>query len=57
MVADFPLKLGAPDAQGRIQYASALPIDSLSPGTYDLKITVKDGQNSVSRSQSFIIEP
>ncbi len=57
MVADFPLKLGAPDAQGRIAYASALPIDGLNPGTYVLKITVKDGQNSVSRSQTFTIEP
>jgi len=57
MVADFPLKLGAPDAQGRIAYASALPIDGLNPGTYALKITVKDGQNSVTRSQSFTVEP
>jgi VWFA-related protein len=57
MVADFPLKLGAPDAQGRIAYASALPIDGLNPGTYVLKITVKDGQNSVSRSQTFTVEP
>ncbi len=57
MVADFPLKLGAPDAQGRIAYASALPIDGLNPGTYVLKITVKDGQTSVSRSQAFTVEP
>lgn len=57
MVADFPLKLGAPDAQGRIAYASALPIDGLNPGTYVLKITVKDGANSVSRSTTFTVEP
>ncbi|MFN0107795.1 MAG: VWA domain-containing protein [Blastocatellia bacterium] len=57
LAADFPLKLGAADAQGRIQYASAIPIDSLSPGTYELKIIVKDGQNSISRSQTFILEP
>lgn len=57
LFADFPLKLGAADAQGRIPYASAVPIESLSPGTYDLKIIVKDGQNSVSRSQTFTIEP
>ena len=57
MVADFPLRLGAPDAQGRIAYASALPIDGLNPGTFTLKITVKDGQSTVSRSQNFTIEP
>ncbi|MBL8187654.1 MAG: VWA domain-containing protein [Acidobacteria bacterium] len=57
MVADFPLKLGAPDAQGRIAYASALPIDGLNPGTYVLKITVKDDQTSVTRSQTFTVEP
>lgn len=57
MPADLQLKLPAPDAQGRIQFASALPIDSLSPGTYELRITVKDGQTSVTRSQTFIIEP
>ncbi len=57
MPADLQLKLPAPDAQGRIQFASALPIDSLNPGTYELRITVKDGQTSVTRSQTFIIEP
>ncbi|MGH9799364.1 MAG: VWA domain-containing protein, partial [Blastocatellia bacterium] len=57
MVADLQLKLSAPDTQGRIQYASALPIDSLAPGTFELKIIVKDGANSVSRSTSFVLEP
>ncbi|HEX9005559.1 MAG TPA: VWA domain-containing protein [Blastocatellia bacterium] len=57
MPADLQLKLPAPDAQGRIQFASALPIESLNPGTYELRITVKDGQTSVTRSQTFIIEP
>ncbi|HMY73263.1 MAG TPA: hypothetical protein PLQ88_15725, partial [Blastocatellia bacterium] len=57
MPADLQLKLPAPDAQGRIQFASALPIESLSPGSYELRITVKDGQSSVTRSQVFVIEP
>ena len=56
-VADIPLKLSAPDAQGRIAYASALPIESLNPGTYFLKVAVKDGSNSVSRATQFTIEP
>jgi VWFA-related protein len=56
-VAKVPLKLGAPDAKGRIQYASALPLDSLNPGTYELKISVSDAKSAVSRSAAFTVEP
>ena len=56
-VAKVPLKLGVPDAKGRIQYASALPLDSLNPGTYELKISVSDAKGAVSRSTAFTIEP
>jgi VWFA-related protein len=56
-VAKVPLKLGAPDAKGRIQYASALPLDSLNPGTYELKISVSDAKSAVSRYASFALEP
>ena len=56
-IANLPLKLSAPDAQGRISYASALPIESLNPGSYFLKVAVKDGSNSVSRATQFTIEP
>jgi len=56
-VAKVPLKLGAPDAKGRIQYASALPLDSLSAGSYELKISVSDAKSTVSRSTVFALEP
>jgi VWFA-related protein len=56
-IAKVPLKLGAPDAKGRIQYASALPLDSLNPGIYELKISVSDAKSAVSRSASFALEP
>ena len=56
-VAKVPLKLGAPDAKGRIQYASALPLDSLNPGTYELKISVSDAKSAISRSAAFTVEP
>jgi VWFA-related protein len=49
--------LPAADAIGRIQYASALPLDNFQPGTYELKITVRDEQNAVTRSAQFIVEP
>ena len=55
-LVQLPLKLPAPDASGRIQYASALPLESLQPGEYDLRITVRDAQSSVMRSGKFTIE-
>ncbi len=50
-------ELPAPDTNGRIRHASALPLDSFQPGSYELKLTVTNGQNSVSRSTSFTVEP
>jgi hypothetical protein len=49
--------LPAPDADGRIQYASALPIDKYAPGDYELKVTVRDGRDTVTRSEKFTIAP
>lgn len=49
--------LPAPDSSGRIQYASALPLDSFQPGDHELKITVKDSRTSVSRSAKFKVDP
>ncbi|MFL6258046.1 MAG: hypothetical protein ACJ74T_23800, partial [Pyrinomonadaceae bacterium] len=49
--------LPAPDADGRIQYASALPIDKYAPGSYELKVTVSDARDTVTRSEKFTIAP
>jgi len=56
-LAKLPLPLPAADASGRIQFASALPLDSLSAGSYELKISVSDAKSAVSSSASFIVEP
>ena len=56
-LAKLPLPLPAADASGRIQFASALPLDSLSAGSYELKISVSDAKSAVSRSVAFIVEP
>jgi hypothetical protein len=56
-IGQVPGELPAPDADGRIQYASALPLDSFQPGAYELKVTVKDSRTSVSRSVMFSVEP
>ena len=49
--------LPAPDADGRIQYASALPIDKYAPGDYELRVTVSDARDTVTRSEKFTIAP
>jgi VWFA-related protein len=56
-LAKLPLPLPAADASGRIQFASALPLDSLSAGGYELKISVSDAKSAVSRSAAFTVEP
>ena len=47
--------LPAADAQGQIKYASSFPLDKFQPGVYELKVTVDDGKNSVSRSTRFTV--
>lgn len=50
-------QLPAADERGQIKYASAFAIDKFSAGVYELKITVGNGQNSISRSTSFTVGP
>jgi hypothetical protein len=49
-LAKLPLPLGDPDSSGRIQQVSRLPTAGLSPGTYELRILVTQGQQQVSQS-------
>jgi hypothetical protein len=49
--------LPAPDADGRIQYASAVPIDKYAPGDYELRVTVQDARDTVTRAEKFTIAP
>jgi VWFA-related protein len=56
-IAQTTAQLPEADEQGRIKYASALPIDGFQPGTYELKITARDSKTSVSRSTQFTIAP
>ena len=48
--------LPAPDAQGRIQTAGALPLSGFAPGAYELKVTLRDGKNVASSSAPFTVE-
>jgi VWFA-related protein len=56
-LAQTSAPLPAVDAQGRIKYASSLPLESFQPGDYELKVTVSDSKNSVNRSTQFTIKP
>jgi VWFA-related protein len=46
-----------PDPNGRIQFASAVSIDKLKPGDYDLKVTVQEAQSSATRFEHFTVKP
>jgi VWFA-related protein len=50
------MDLAAPDATGRIQHAGALPLQSMAPGAYELKVIVADGPSSASASTPFTVE-
>jgi VWFA-related protein len=50
-------QLPTADAQGQIKYASTFPLDKFQPGVYELKITVVDGKDSISRATQFAIAP
>ncbi len=43
LLAQSPLPLEAADANGRIQQVGRLPLETLAPGTYDLRVVVTDG--------------
>jgi VWFA-related protein len=55
LLAQAPMELGEPDASGRIQQVSRLPIDSLAPGRYQLRVRVSQGDMTVARSTEFRI--
>jgi VWFA-related protein len=56
-LGQIPAELPAADEQGCVKYASALPLDNFQPGSYELRVTVKDGQGSLSRAALFNLEP
>jgi hypothetical protein len=45
------------DERGQIKYASSFPLDKFPAGVFGLKVTISDGQNSVSRSTRFVVGP
>ena len=50
MVAQLPMPLSPADASGRIQQLGRLPLDQLSPDTYEMRAVVKQGDAQVFKS-------
>jgi len=54
-LAALPLTLDQPDASGRIEQVSRLPIGALATGAYDLRIVLSDGRQQIAKSTTFRI--
>jgi hypothetical protein len=48
--AELPMQLNAADSAGRIQQVGRLPLDRMTPGTYELRVIVKQGAQQLFRS-------
>ena len=55
MLAKTSTELGARDPQGRSLNAGVLPVSSLAPGAYTLKVSVADGQGMQVREAPFTV--
>ncbi len=49
-------KLPTPDAAGRIRYVTQIPLDSIKPGKYELRVTAMGINGPASRSVQFRLE-
>jgi hypothetical protein len=56
-IATAPLQLDAPDANGRIPHISRLPLDSVAPGTYELRVRLRQGTSTAVRTLPFRVVP
>jgi VWFA-related protein len=54
-VAQVPMLVGEADPSGRVQQLGRLPIADLAPGTYELQVSVRQGDEQVSQSTMFRI--
>jgi VWFA-related protein len=56
-LAEAPLELAAPAADGRIVQVSRIPLEALAPGTYELRVSVRQGAVSATRGVTFRLVP
>ncbi len=55
VLARAPMTMAPADGEGRVQQVSRLPIASLNPGRYQLRVVVQQGAASVARTTEFRI--
>ena len=55
LLVESPLTLGPTGKDGRLVALGHLPIDSLPPGSYDLQVTVSEGEQREIRSSEFSV--
>jgi VWFA-related protein len=55
-LAQVPVTIGRPDADGRIQQVSRIPLEPLADGIYELRVIVRDGAQSIERATFFKVE-
>jgi VWFA-related protein len=57
LLAEAPLELAAADAKGRIAQVSRIPLEALVPGSYELRIAVKQGTQTAVHGLTFRLAP
>jgi len=57
LIGGFSNSLPPPDSVGRIQYATAVPLEKFEPGVYEVKVLVKDDVHQATQSQVIQIRP
>jgi hypothetical protein len=56
-LAKTPLRLPPPDKSGRIQHLARLPLANIPPGSYEVRITLTDGLQPITRTAAFVLAP
>ena len=55
--ATRPLQVPPADDTGLVQHANELPLDEVGAGPYELRLTVSDGKDTVTRTAPFTLLP
>jgi len=57
VLATRAMPVPPPDDTGLVQHANELPLDEIGAGPYELRVTVSDGKDSVTRTAPFTLLP
>ena len=57
VLATRGLQVPPPDDTGLVQHANELPLDEVGAGPYELRVTVSDGKDTLTRTAPFVLQP